>query len=740
MSTFLGLSDNLALFSNEDKAVTIDITMNMVIDVDATHTLANSKSWDSSAALPEHLVDLADAALSYLEPVVASADRMYTIPGGVQAEAKKALNWRHEAKRGGTPVGLNTARILAKGGQIGIEKIRHIAKYFPRHEVDKKGKGWAPGEEHFPSNGRIAWALWGGDAGQRWASTIVERENKKALAASGYSLDINDDSNLDILPGEVYQPDIDSFKMAHELDPSMGPEFMARVRMDDSGIDRLYKIDIDGRVYVWDDCAWDSLGHVDGDVYTYDSALDDPYDLVETTHVMIDPSSAVIISAFLQERPNSPVQLHEIDPEETQLMADGLVDEDFELIDRVMMAAGEPLTAATTPAATAPAATAPATPATDGNYTPEERSKNAQGQPRDASGHFASAGSRVVVGGDARRGSGTITEVDSTSGKVKVRLDSGKSIYVDSKMTTAEKDVNAPQMIQQPVSLPIDTSQILGEPRTPIDQPKAHLSGTLPPLTKDAIHSLINNWDAWVKQQRSGYKLLKDSDIPKRRGYPKSGLNAYDKKFVKTRWGLNDNQITNSIIAAAQEQMQSPDTSDIPAKYLAIVSPDDKTAVMDLVAIVPETTTTTTPALYKRKEGEWVKDDQILLDLKSATPPPVVELDDKTELNNVLTATDQALAASAYNFSVFWDTVVDPLLAAGGHDRNRGNAEILREYWAHGKGAAKIRWGTPGDWKRCVRYLSKHLGERAKGYCQLRHKEATGMYTATHAKMDRKHG
>jgi hypothetical protein len=28
---------------------------------------------------------------------------MYTIPGGVQNEARKALNWRKETKRGGYP-------------------------------------------------------------------------------------------------------------------------------------------------------------------------------------------------------------------------------------------------------------------------------------------------------------------------------------------------------------------------------------------------------------------------------------------------------------------------------------------------------------------------------------------------------------------------------------------------------------------------------------------------------------
>lgn len=72
-----------------------------------------------------------------------------------------------------------------------------------------------------------------------------------------------------------------------------------------------------------------------------------------------------------------------------------------------------------------------------------------------------------------------------------------------------------------------------------------------------------------------------------------------------------------------------------------------------------------------------------------------------------------------------------PIVGAGGLDRNRGNAEQLRRYWVSGKGALKIRWGTEGDWKRCVRHLSKYLGIRAKGYCALRHKEATGLWTGS---------
>lgn len=61
-------------------------------------------------------------------------------------------------------------------------------------------------------------------------------------------------------------------------------------------------------------------------------------------------------------------------------------------------------------------------------------------------------------------------------------------------------------------------------------------------------------------------------------------------------------------------------------------------------------------------------------------------------------------------------------------------AEKLRLYWTKGEGAAQIQWGLPGDWARCVALLTPHMGERAKGYCELRHVEATGMSTAEHTK------
>lgn len=64
-----------------------------------------------------------------------------------------------------------------------------------------------------------------------------------------------------------------------------------------------------------------------------------------------------------------------------------------------------------------------------------------------------------------------------------------------------------------------------------------------------------------------------------------------------------------------------------------------------------------------------------------------------------------------------------------------GATERLHEYWVHGEGAAKIGWGAPGDFDRCVGELGKHISN-SQGYCNLAHHAALGYYPATHAKME----
>ncbi len=99
----------------------------------------------------------------------------FTPPAGVREEAAKGLAWRSEYGRGGTAVGVSRARDLSNGTNISPDTAKRMASYFARHEVDKQGQGWSPGEDGFPSAGRIAWALWGGDPGQAWASKLTRQ-------------------------------------------------------------------------------------------------------------------------------------------------------------------------------------------------------------------------------------------------------------------------------------------------------------------------------------------------------------------------------------------------------------------------------------------------------------------------------------------------------------------------------------------------------------------------------------
>jgi hypothetical protein len=95
-------------------------------------------------------------------------------------EAARGLEWRDEYGRGGTEVGVARARDISNRRNLSEDTIFRMKAYFRRHEVDKEGQGFNPGEPGYPSAGRIAWALWGGDAGYAWAERKVleiERES-----------------------------------------------------------------------------------------------------------------------------------------------------------------------------------------------------------------------------------------------------------------------------------------------------------------------------------------------------------------------------------------------------------------------------------------------------------------------------------------------------------------------------------------------------------------------------------
>jgi hypothetical protein len=86
------------------------------------------------------------------------------------AEARRGLDWRKEFGRGGTAIGVARARDIVNRRDLPVSTIRRMKSFFARHEVDKQAQGFRPGEDGYPSAGRIAWALWGGDPGQSWAN------------------------------------------------------------------------------------------------------------------------------------------------------------------------------------------------------------------------------------------------------------------------------------------------------------------------------------------------------------------------------------------------------------------------------------------------------------------------------------------------------------------------------------------------------------------------------------------
>lgn len=91
-------------------------------------------------------------------------------------EAQRGIDWRKEFNRGGTRVGATRARQIVNKDNLSLETVKRMHSFFSRHErATKNGQGFKRGEKGYPSAGRIAWALWGGDSGQTWARRIVSK-------------------------------------------------------------------------------------------------------------------------------------------------------------------------------------------------------------------------------------------------------------------------------------------------------------------------------------------------------------------------------------------------------------------------------------------------------------------------------------------------------------------------------------------------------------------------------------
>ena len=155
----------------------------------------------------------------------------YKPTSGMQSAARRAIKLKEQgkAKGAGTMVGWTRAGQLARGETLSLSTVKRMYSFFSRHEVDKKGKDWDNSEN--PSNGKIMWLAWGGDAGFSWSRKIVEREKnmKKSIDSNELVEEIKDILEDVINPVDTVVEIPDDEKITKALRPEVTKEQLGLV-------------------------------------------------------------------------------------------------------------------------------------------------------------------------------------------------------------------------------------------------------------------------------------------------------------------------------------------------------------------------------------------------------------------------------------------------------------------------------------------------------------------------------
>lgn len=115
-------------------------------------------------------------------------DEGYEVTDGMVEEAERGIAWKEEGRQGGTRIGLVRARQIIRREKLSRDTVMRMYSFFSRHEKNKQAEGFEPGEDGYPSAGRVAWALWGGDAGYTWSENIRNKIVKEEQER-GYNME-----------------------------------------------------------------------------------------------------------------------------------------------------------------------------------------------------------------------------------------------------------------------------------------------------------------------------------------------------------------------------------------------------------------------------------------------------------------------------------------------------------------------------------------------------------------------
>jgi hypothetical protein len=728
-------STGRALFIVSGRYVIVDINKLDVDNAPDLNTALTAGAWMRVAhdlEYPSVWRELADAAVTSLQVKSESvketppAERKFRVPQAVKTEAQQSLDWMKGFERGSSAIGTRIANSLVKEKYVSYSTVERINKYFSRRSKSiTENAGWSAGTQGYPTNERIRYGLWGGEAAREWSSNII---TKHAMVATSGPTDTVDGSKP-----HAFTPDPDSageclhcgrtadnpihtvtasaFTYEEECD-----YFGHGIDPDETLVDDLYIRRPDGTWAHRVNAEWEDM--------------QEPGE--EEIVILLDKESAYHLADILDDKAPKdpsilPFELAMINPTEAALAFAAMSEIDWEYVDRVFDI-----------------------------YDSQERSVNAKKQVRGPGGKFGD------MPDDPE------SKKQDTKHETKARLPQALPLVPDIAARIA-------QYIQENAGgAPAPTTPGAGPPTAAqINRLIELAEGDPAPATPDAgagprplylaivdsvdteavldVISLVPNGNDVVCWRRDKGTWVEAPEIlADLRGVtPPPVVELTDDPILANVLEQVDKATsdTEEPETGPVSDSQNPDGSPVAPKPDA--NPDQH-PIPAAGFVHPELDMF--PNELSKKGEEYAKKGYSLPD-GSFPIPDVAHL--KKAIKAVGRAKNQSAAkkhiakrAKALNRKDLipdnWDKsslqsetysmwgpngeIMNLVAAEGGADRNRGNAEKLRRYWTKGEGAAKIQWNTPGDWYRCVSHLSKYLGPRAKGYCTLRHKEATGTW------------
>jgi hypothetical protein len=94
--------------------------------------------------------------------------------------AQQGLDYRDEYGRGGTRTGIARARDISNRTNLSSKTVGRMVSFFARHEQNRDPDSTE--DDGGPTNGWIAWLLWGGDPARDWAQRKQAELERKDLA------------------------------------------------------------------------------------------------------------------------------------------------------------------------------------------------------------------------------------------------------------------------------------------------------------------------------------------------------------------------------------------------------------------------------------------------------------------------------------------------------------------------------------------------------------------------------